>query len=68
MKKIRSLLAYAVIAAMADTTGYVENDKPPISDYLRKKCKSCYHFTFAYQQCSKNPLQQACKLYCKRKK
>ena len=74
MSKMKSLLAMAVVSAMAAQSEFSESgfnfskQKNPDPEWKRKKCKSCYNFTMAYQECPKNPNNPACKLYCKRKK
>ena len=74
MSKMKSLLAMAVVSAMAAQSEFSESgikfskQNAPDPEWRRKKCKSCYNFTMAYQECSKNPNNPACKLYCKRKK
>ena len=56
-------------AAKSEYSGMsIDVRSEPIPDWKRKKCKSCYNFTMAYQQCSRNPNNKACELYCKRKK
>lgn len=67
MNKFRSILAYALMGAISGDTPVLNKPKPS-PDWKRKKCKSCYNFTMAYQQCSKNPNNKACKLYCKHKR
>ena len=71
---MKSLLAMAMVSAMAAQSEFSESgfkfskQNTPNPEWKRKKCKSCYNFTMAYQECSKNPNNPACKLYCKRKK
>ena len=73
MSKMKSLLAMtmaSIIAAQSEfSDGGLNFSKQNTTDpeWKRKKCKSCYNFTMAYQECSKNPNNHACKLYCKRK-
>ena len=71
------MLAMAMVSAMAAKSAQSEfsdggfkfsKQNTPDPEWKRKKCKSCYNFTMAYQECSKNPNNPACKLYCKRKK
>lgn len=73
MSKLKSLLAMGLVSALAANSEYYggKNEYHPYTpepDWKRKKCKSCYNFTMAYQQCSRNPNNKACELYCKRKK
>lgn len=74
MSKLKSMLALAMVSAMAAQSekhygGYDDyKSNTPEPEWKRKKCKSCYNFTMAYQQCSRNPNNKACELYCKRKK
>ena len=59
---------YLEILKRENFVGWKRKSVPKVEEWERKKCKSCYNFTMAYQQCSRNPNNKACELYCKRKK
>ena len=74
MSRMKSLLALAMVSAMADQSEYEHGSKPvtyrPSStdpEWKRKKCKSCKSFHAGCGSCG-YPNNQACKNYSKRKK
>lgn len=75
MSKLKSMLALAMVSAMAAESERVYGDKNEYKPYpqnsepewKRKKCKSCTGF-HKYSSCSSSPNNQACSKYNKRKK
>ena len=68
-KVLKMAAAYAMLAAQSENRNFSPYtvDNRPEPEWKRKKCKSCYNFTMAYQQCPRNPNNQGCKNYMKRK-